>query len=295
MLSSCAYLSTQEDWEKNGRVRLLLNWENLEGKSSVTWYFYKDGAEHPIIRTGDASGYEGTLPAGQYSVAICNTDYTGITLDMDNGYANACGMAQPESVVKSLLKSSPIQITSPSNLYGCGCEKFEVDGSKDAAKELYPVNLVRTLDLNIKIMGPDPNEEVVLSDLSGRLTGVSSRIHIPTGEPLFDPPATIAFIPSATESGTYASSVNLFGLSDGGQEEGAKDGGPVDLSLTMTLPDGKKVTSSTEITREVNEAFVDATMHVILDLAIRYDAISGMTLTLMDWKPGNNGSGVVDP
>ena len=70
----------------------------------------------------------------------------------------------------------------------------------------------------------------------------------------------------------------------------------VDLILTMTLADGKEITSSTDITNEVKEAFaVGITTHVILDLVVRYDEMSGLTITLKEWKLGNGGSGVVTP
>ena len=64
----------------------------------------------------------------------------------------------------------------------------------------------------------------------------------------------------------------------------------------MTLADGKEVTSSTDITEEVKEAFAAGiTTHVILDLVVRYDGMAGLTITLKEWKPGSGGSGVVTP
>ena len=66
----------------------------------------------------------------------------------------------------------------------------------------------------------------------------------------------------------------------------------VDLILTMTLADGKEITSSTDITEDVKEAFtVGVTTHVILDLVVRYDEMSGLTITLKEWKPGSGGYG----
>ena len=86
----------------------------------------------------------------------------------------------------------------------------------------------------------------------------------------------------------------MFRLSPGEGEEEGKE--PVDLSLTMTLADGSEVASSTDITEEVKDAFTaTVTTHVILDLVVRYDEISGLTITLTDWKPGSDGSGVVTP
>ncbi|WP_233564350.1 MULTISPECIES: DUF5119 domain-containing protein [Parabacteroides] len=285
-VSSCAYRMTDEDWEKNGKVRLLLRKSNSSCPDNMTWYFYPEDSESPLMRTGDASGYEGTLPLGRYRVAVCNTGCTGVTLEMEKGYEEACGRAKQ----LSSLKSSSVQIACPGSLYGTGLEQIEVVGGETVAKELSPANLVCTLEMNIKVTGGDKGD-VAAAVLSGRLTGVSSRVHIPSGKPLFDTPAFMTFEPEEISPGVYTSSLNLFGLSPG--EEGEN---PVDLSLTMTLPDGKEITSSTDITEEVKDAFTaTVTTHVILDLVIRYDEISGLTITLTNWKPGSDGSGVVTP
>ena len=288
-ISSCAYHSPDEDWEKNGKVRLLLRRSNSSCPDNMTWYFYPEDSESPLMRTGDASGYEGTLPLGRYRVAVCNTGCTGVTLEMDKGYEEACGRAQP----LSSLKSASMHIARPGNLYGTGKDMIEVDGSETVADELSPVSLVKTLEMNIKVTGGD-KDDVVPAVLSGRLTGVSSRVHIPSGKPLFDTPAFMTFEPEEVSPGVYASSLSLFGLSPGEGEEEGKE--PVDLSLTMTLADGSEVASSTDITEEVKEAFTaTVTTHVMLDLVVRYDEISGLTITLTDWKPGSDGSGVVTP
>ena len=150
------------------------------------------------------------------------------------------------------------------------------------AKELSAVNLVRTLEMNIKVTGGEKGD-VAAAVLSGRLTGVSSRVHIPSGKPLFDTRAFMTFEPEETGPGIYTSTLNLFGLSSG-----KESGEMVDLILTMTLADGKETTSSTDITEGV-------TTHVILDLVVRYDEMSGLTITLKEWKPGSGGSGVVTP
>ena len=285
-VSSCAYRMNDEDWEKNGKVRLLLRKSNSSCPDNMTWYFYPEDSESPLMRTGDASGYEGTLPLGRYRVAVCNTGCTGVTLEMEKGYEEACGRAKQ----LSSLKSSSVQIACPGSLSGTGLEQIEVVGGETVAKELSPANLVCTLEMNIKVTGGDKGD-VAAAVLSGRLTGVSSRVHIPSGKPLFDTPAFMTFEPEEISPGVYTSSLNLFGLSPG--EEGEN---PVDLSLTMTLPDGKEITSSTDITEEVKDAFTaTVTTHVILDLVIRYDEISGLTITLTNWKPGSDGSGVVTP
>lgn len=276
VLSSCVYHTPDEDWEKNGKVRLHLDWQTRsEYPSGMTYYFYKDGIGHPVVRRGSASGYEGTLPAGQYRVVVCNTDCDNVILDMDNGYEQACGNARQMSG----LKSSTVHIAYPGNLYGTGCRQIDVGGEQTVVEELYPVSLVKTLELNIKVTG---GEDVRSVNLSGRLTGVSSQVHIPTGKALFDTPAFMSFEPEQADPGVYTSSLNLFGLSGGtaGSE-------PVELYLTLTLKDGKEITSLTNITGEVGDAFeTSVSAYIVLDLEVTYDEVNGATITITGWKEG---------
>lgn len=277
VLSSCVYHTPDEDWEKNGKVRLHLNWQTrAEYPSDMTYYFYKDGVGRPVIRQGNISGYEGTLPSGRYKVAVCNTDCNNVVLEMGQGYEQACGKARQISA----LKSSSVHIAHPGNLYGTGCLSIDVGGEQTVVEELYPSSLVKTLELNIKVTGGAGH--IDLAGLSGRLTGVSSQVHIPTGKALFDTPAFMAFEPEQANPGVYTSSLNLFGLSGG-----LEGSGLVELYLTLTLKDGKEITALTNITEEVGDAFdKSASAHIILDLEIVYDAVNGTTITLTGWKEG---------
>ena len=280
-LLSCAYHAPEEDWEKHGRIRLHLNWQTRgEYPSDMTYYFYKDGIGRPLIRQGSSSGYEGTLPSGQYKVAVCNTDHTNLVLEMDDGYDRACGKVRQVSA----LKSSPVHVAHPGNLYGTGCHLTSVGGEETIVEELYPIGLVKTLELNIRLTGIDRLSPV---GLSGRLTGISSHTHIPSGTPLFDTPAFMLFEPSAAVSGVYTTSLSMFGLSEGG------DGSdPAELYLTLKTDDGKEITSYTDVTKDISNAFNNGlSAHIILDLAIAFDEISGLTITIMDWKEGTGEAG----
>lgn len=277
IMSSCVYGLTDEDWEKNGRVRLSLDWQTLRNyPSDMTYYFYKDGAVRPVIRTGSSSGYEGTLPAGSYKVIVCNTDCENVLLETDNGYDAAYGKVRQVSV----LKSTSVQVAGPVNFYGTGSRSIEVAGKRITTEVLYPANLVRTLELNIKVIGGEAVGDI--TGMAGRLTGVAPQVHIPTGNVLFDPPAFMVFEPLFVGPGVYTSTLSLFGLS--GEKEAA---GPVDLYLTLTMADGKEIALYTDITGEVNEAFTTSlSAHIILDLAIAWDEINGATITLTGWKEG---------
>lgn len=278
-LSACAYRTTDEDWERNGKVRLLLNWPTAKHPSAMTYYFYKDGTDRPLVRLADAAGYEGTLPVGDYRVVVCNTDCGNVLLAMDNGYDRACGKAREVAG----LKSASVPLAHPYNLYGAGCSRIRVDGEATVVEQLHPASLIKTLDLNLRIdIGTDDR----LTGLSARLTGVSSEVHIPTGKPLFDTPAFMEFRPEQTASGVYGASLNLFGLH--GEGEG---GEPVELFLTLTTSSGKEYTTFADITREVGEAFDKSlSAHVVLDLTVVYNEAGGIQLVLTDWKEGAGGA-----
>lgn len=286
ILSACAYRTPDEDWERNGRVRLLLDWQMRTRPSAMAYYFYKDGTGSPVVRRGDASGYEGTLPSGHYKVVVCNTDCENVLLDTEKGYDQACGRARQVSS----LKSSSVLIVQPGSLYSTGCEHIDVGGEETAVKELTPAGLVRRLELNIKVVGGDTGEAVECKKLTGRLTGLSSGVYLSSGKPFSGTPAFIAFEPGLTLSGVYTTTLNLFNL-----PEERKDGSSIHILLAMTLPDGWEVGTSTDITEEIGRAFVENTFSVVLDLTVRYDEINGLSIVLAEWKKGNEGSGVVDP
>lgn len=282
--AGCAYHAPEEDWEKNGKVRLVLDWQTRAVSSAMACYFYKDEADIPIVRRGDASGYEGTLPVGNYEVVVCNTDCENVLLETNKGYEAACGRARQVSS----LKSSDVSILQPANLYGTGCTGVNVGGHETAVKEMKPANLVRRLELNIKVTGPESGE-VRPKKLGGRLTGVSPGVYLASGKPL-DEPAVLAFEPEATATGTYATVLNMFSL-----PEKEADRNPIGLELDLELADGRAVSTSTDITGEIGNAFSENTFTVILDLTIRYDEISGLSILLAEWKKGNEGSGDVNP
>ncbi|WP_195372562.1 MULTISPECIES: DUF5119 domain-containing protein [Parabacteroides] len=285
-LSACTYHTPDQDWEKNGRVRLLLDWQIRVRPSVMTYHFYKDGTGSPVVRRGDTWGYEGTLPAGHYKVVVCNTDCENVLLETENGYEEACGRARQVSS----LKSSQVLIEQPGNLYGTGCEEIDVGGENFVVRELSPVSLVRRLELNIKVTSGETSGVVQCEKLTGRLSGLSPGVYLSNGKPFTGTPAFVVFEPERTPSGIYTTTQNLFNLSE--KETG---GSPVSLLLDMELSDGKEVATSVDITEEIGKAFIENTFSVILDLTVRYDEIKGLTVQLAEWKKGNEGSGIVDP
>lgn len=276
VLTACTYRLTDEDWTKNGKIRLSLNWQDKEHPSVMTYYFYKDGADRPIIRQGQSSGYEGTLPSGNYEVVVCTAEDQTVLLEMNKGYAGARGIARQVSA----MKASDMQVAQPGYLYGTGDLLADVGGFRSVTKELYPISMVRILELNIKITGGGEDR---IESLTGLLTGVSPEIHIPTGKLLFDNPASMSFGTQPNTAGVYNSSLNLFGVS--GVDKGSYT--DVDIYLTLKTTDGKEITSFTNVTEVINDAF-EATLavRIVLDLEIAYDEVNGMVVSIAGWKEG---------
>lgn len=276
VLTACTYRLTDEDWTKNGKIRLSLNWQDKEHPSVMTYYFYKDGADRPIIRQGQSSGYEGTLPSGNYEVVVCTAEDQTVLLEMNKGYAGARGIARQVSA----MKASDMQVAQPGYLYGTGDLLADVGGFRSVTKELYPISMVRILELNIKITGGGEDR---IESLTGLLTGVSPEIHIPTGKLLFDNPASMSFGTQPNAAGVYTSSLNLFGVS--GVDKGSYT--DVDIYLTLKTSDGKEITSFTNVTEVINDAF-EATLavRIVLDLEIAYDEVNGMVVSIAGWKEG---------
>lgn len=275
---SCTYGVTDEDWTKNGRVRLTLDWQGTPHPARMDYYFYREGAAHPVIRRADAQGFEGTLPSGTYKVAVCNSDPHNIQLETGNGYEKANGMVKQASV----LEPPSLSLTGPDNLFGCGGEPLAVGGEKIATQTLYPVGLVRTLELHIRIT-ESGKEEIALSGLSGRLTGVSPGVHIPSGAALSGAPALMAFETERTGEAKYRALLTLFGLTDSGAPG---------LYLILKGEGGKELTAWVGIPPEVGDMFRRKTSaRVILDLVVAYDEVNGLSGSLEDWKEGTGHTG----
>ena len=61
----------------------------------------------------------------------------------------------------------------------------------------------------------------------------------------------------------------------------------VDIYLTLKISDGKEITSFTNITEVVNDAFeTTLAVRIVLDLEIAYDEVNGMVVSTSGWKEG---------
>lgn len=281
--AGCTSRATDEDWEKNGRVRVVLDWGTRAPHAGVfDYYFYAEGSNSPLVRRGDASGYEGTLPQGGYAVVACNPDGSNLDLSMQKGYAEARAVAR--GGVSTKAPSSPI--SQPGNLYGVGLEGIRATATSENPIVMAPLCLTKEVQLNLVIEGAG---EVFV--VSGELSGVPPEIYLPTGKPCAGRSGTVTFQTRAEGNKRYSATLTVFGLRPGGGE--AAD--PANLSLTVQQKNGQSFTSHTDVTEQITNALTDGlATRLELDLTVQPLAAGGLTIVLTGWRVGDAEAGTDD-
>ena len=276
LFTACTSLTTDKDWAKNGKVRLVLDWGSRAVHTSVfDYYFYAEGNPVPLVRRGDVSGYEGTIPQGCYGVVACNPDGINLDLSMNEGYSRARAIAR--SSVSS--KGTVGMISQPGNLYGAGEEEVIVTTVVDEAVVLTPACLVKDVILNIRIEGGSD-----VSVVSGELAGIPPEVCIPTGKLCEENYASVCFPAEADGINRYTASLSLFGLRTE-NEAGIKV--PASLSLTVEQKDGQLFVSHTDVIDQVNEAVHSGlTARIELDLMVHPLETGGYAIDITDWREG---------
>lgn len=286
-MASCTSRTTDEDWVKNGQVRVRLSWKanQLARPSRINYYFYAQGSTNPIIREGDDNEYVGTVPNGNYRVFACNSDGRNVALKVDSGYEHAAAMAIP---VSSLDGAIPFpRVSQPSFQYGTDSKELNVSGATSAELNLHPVNLVKELQLNVKVISIDS-----IASIEGVLTGISPDISLPLGVPLFSHPVSVNFAMQKKSGGYYSSVVALFGLYTGEnlksralEEAEAKHSY---LYLTVTRRSGFRYTARCDISTAEYETFNKGEyIYLILDIEISPSAVNGLDVVLKEWRKGS--------
>lgn len=275
LFSACTSLTTDRDWTRNGKVRLVLDWGARAPHTDIfDYYFYADGNPVPLVRRGDASGYEGTIPQGHYGVVICNPDGINLDLSMNKGYAEARAAAR--SSVSS--KGAAGVISQPGNLYGTGEKEVIATATVGKTIVLTPVCLIKEVILNIRIEGGGE-----VSVVSGELSGISPEVCIPTGKPCEGKYASVCFPAEAAGINRYTATLSLFGI----RLEEAGTSVPACLSLTIEQKDGQSFVSHTDVTDQMNEAVTNGlATRIELDLTVRPLETGGYTIELTAWRQG---------
>ena len=277
LFTACTSLTTDKDWTKNGRIRLVLDWRTRAAHTGVfDYYFYAEDNPVPLVRRGDASGYEGTIPQGRYGVVVCNPDGVNLDLSMNNGYFGARASARSSA----FSKGEGRVISQPGNLYGTGEEEVVATAAVGKTIVLTPACLTKEVVLNIRIEGSGD-----VSVVSGELSGIPPEVCIPTGKLCEGNYGSVCFPTEACGLNCYTASLSLFGLRPGNEGEDFKV--PANLSLTVKQRDGLSFVAQTDVTDQVNEAIINGlTARIELDLTVHPLEAGGYTIEITDWREG---------
>lgn len=293
LLWGCTYGDTDLYNQQRGKLSIALDWGEIAVPDSAAFYFYPSGQSTPLVRFATGNGFEGTLPAGTYQVAVVNTGYSRLALQTAQGFSQAIAYADPaaDNTFRSLSRADDdlTLLESPQNLYGTGLAQVSV-GKEGSVYTAYPQPLVYPVQLDVTVEGP-----VSVSEIQGILSGVSSSIHIPTGEADFSKKAAILFPLEKQASGQFRSMATTFGLRPKGS---AGSGQPTNrLTLQVQLPDQSVFTTEMDITDLIEEATggteitgaIKATIE--LELTIDPSSPSGFNLKLVGWHTGTGSAG----
>ncbi|WP_455637419.1 DUF5119 domain-containing protein [Parabacteroides sp.] len=289
LLGGCTYGDTDLYNQQRGKVTIALDWGGVALPDSAAFYFYPSGQNTPQIRKAGGAGFEGTLPAGTYQVMVVNTGYSQLTVQSAQGYGQAMAYADP-ATGKSRLRSragEALLIDSPHNLYGTGLPQVTV-GKEGAVYTAYPRQLVFPVQLDVIVEGP-----LSIDQIDGELSGVSSSVHIPTGNADFSEDAAILFPLEKQADGRFRSSATTFGLRPGMAESGEKENR---LRLDVRLADQRTFSSELDITDLVEEAVgneITGTITATIELELTVDPSvpDGFNLQLVGWNTGTGSAG----
>lgn len=274
----CTHLNTDEDWVRNGKVRVVLKWESsirAAHTGDFDYYFYAEGSNMPFVRRGDVSGYEGILPVGHYDVVACNPDGRNLNLRMDGGYGDARAVART-STTSGTTSATLLQ---PATLFGGGEKGITATAASSALVAITPVCFIRQVVLNIQIRGGGE-----VSVVNGSLSGIPCEVYIATGQLCPGRSGSVNFPAQETGENCYTASLSLFGLRAKNETDTTD---PTLLSLTVEQKNGQSFISRTDITKQVNEAMASGlTARIELDLEVSPDEAGGYTLTVTAWRTG---------
>lgn len=283
-ISACTYGDTFQYTEQAGKVHVELDWGELPLPEGTLFFFYPEGQNAPVLRTGTAKGFEGTLPGGTYQMVVVNTGFRNLTIRTDDGYSGVYARIQTVTRADEVL-------SFPENLYGTGLQRVVVDGKKDAVFTAAPQNLVHTMQMDIVLEGVNQ-----VKSIRGTLSGVSVSVYVPTGEAVRTETASVPIPLVKQPDGRFHSSVTTFGVNP----TLPSDPVPVipnRLVLEVELEDGTTFTNELDITKVIDDAVSEGTnlgqVNATIEVEMVFDptAVGGFRLQLIGWHSGTGSAG----
>lgn len=271
--------SSEIDWEQNGQVCVVLSWEKAQETRppQMTYYFYADNSDVPLVREGDADGYVGVMPKGRYQVFACNENHRNVSLETHKGFDGALAIAEPTSSVSKAVTN--VYVKQPAELYNARGTTIEVAGEDPALVSLPAGGLVRELQLNVMVMGLDS-----ITQLEGTLSGLSPAMQLASGLPQFSHPVAVTFGLEKSEGMLYRATLSLFGIFTGNET-----GTPVEpyLYLNVTQGNGITYTARCNLQNPAIEPFNRGEyVYLVLDVEARPSGTDVLDLTVKEWREG---------
>lgn len=288
LIAACTYGDTMRYTQNEGKVRVELDWGKAPIPKASKFYFYPEGKEAPLLRTGTADGFVGTLPSGAYRMVVVNSDYRNLTIRTDRGYDGVYAQLADEAKAERYTKADPLH---PENLYGASNENLVVDSRREVTYIAKPQNMVQTLQLDVVFKGVTQ-----ITSVTGAISGMSASVHLPTGQSEREQTALVYAPFEKQADGSYRSFITTFGVNP------TLPAHPVPvvpnrLILNITLDSGALFTSEVDITKAIDDSIVRGLrqdrVDTIIELEVQIDPTlpSGFRLQLVGWQSGTGSAG----
>lgn len=271
--------SSDIDWEHNGQVCIVLAWEKAQQTRppQMTYYFYTDDSDVPLVREGNAEGYVGVIPKGHYRVFACNDNYRNVSLETNKGFDDALAIAESTSSVAKAVTN--VYVKQPEELYNARGTAIETKGEEPVLVSLPAGGLTRELQLNVMVIGLDS-----ITHLEGTLSGLSPAMQLPSSMPRFSHPVAVTFELEKGSEGLYQATLSLFGIFTGNETEE-----PIEpyLYLTVTQGNGVIYTARCSLKNPAIEPFNRGEYAcLVLDVEARPSGTDVLDLAVKEWREG---------
>lgn len=255
-------------------VRIILDWKENRPPTATGFVFYNIAGGNPLYYSSDNRGFEGTLPAGTYSVEIFNTDASGVRAEYGLGHGTDFFHALETT------RAVPKIIGNVGNVFGTGIDLLVVPKSHIGVEQTaVPTDYVRRVDFTI-----DPRNVSNIDHITVSLSGIVYSVRIATGQQTHAETATVRES-AIYDSGTlrYRAAVGVLGFS-----------GTNDVWVKVYYTDGvQEIASPKDITQDIADAG-DEGININLELQLEKGGEIGLTVEVAPWDGSGTGSGIVD-
>ncbi|WP_321480910.1 DUF5119 domain-containing protein [uncultured Bacteroides sp.] len=255
-----------EEVKPVSNVSINFNWKNLatdeELPSGMQLYFYS--SEGLILtRDANASGFNGSLPAGTYQVLAYNTDAEHVQHEGLKSYESARVSAPVYTRASSYLRQ-------PSHCYGVGLGTLTVLEADSSSATMVPRNFIRQAVIRVETGEYDDQ----IKSCSGNLSGFSSGAYLSSGD-LVDDNGKL-FFSTEKVSSSFSSGVSFFGKDP--KEKNV-------LHIEFAMSGGSTQFINVDITdrlKDINTVELDVEIDVGIEILNQEAVLSEITIKARD-------------